>query len=500
MSNHRSENHYDVIVIGAGAGGLAAAAWLAKAGKKVLLLEEQQQVGGLMASLAHGPYRFDVGARLLMGCNADGPYGPGPIHTFMEQIGARQQVEFLSLQPILEAHYPDSQFSIFSGRPQFIAGLNKAASHGLERLPELLDLCGRLYRESCAFSRSDMAWTPWNVLCMMPRMIRYANTNLDRVLSAYFPDRRARLVMGTLWPYLGIPPRQGSFLAWAYMLSAYVDEGAWYCRGSLSQVASAIAEAFQSAGGHLHLNCAARRVLVQNGGVTGVQTADGETYFAGQVIANIDPRLVFDRMLDPAAASGLYRRRLRRLTTSNVGLSLSFVTDLDLPGLGYRFENLFFDSWDENTVLRTPQNGQAGFFSLTVSSLTDPGVSLPGQHTVSAFTGLPAGESLAPENLQRYAGVLRQILERQMPGLADHLVLKGSAQAQDGYLIRSSPPVYGWESTPWQASLGRPELQTPLRGLLLAGHWTRPLHGVMSALLSGREAARTILRKKALHG
>lgn len=487
-----SENQYDEIIIGAGAGGLAAAAWLAKAGKKTLLLEKEQHLGGLFAPLAHRDYRFDVGARLLMGCNADGPFGPGAIHTFLDQIGARRLVDFIPLQPILDMRFPDSRFSIFTGQEQFIAGLEQAASRGLDRLPELLELCRKLYRQSTVFSNGEQPWTPWQVMRRMPGMVRFATTTLDSVLSNYFTDPRARAVMGVLWPYIGLPPRQGAFLPWALMISAYIDEGAWYCRGGLGSLADAIGEAFTMAGGDLRTGSPVRRVLVERRQVVGVEMANGERFFAPKVIAGIDPRLVFGPMMDPAEAPGRYRRRLGRLTSSNTGVSVSCVTDLDLAGMGFRFENLIFDSWDENTVSRTPFTDQVGFFSLTISNLADPGLAPPGQYSVSSFTGLPSQAPLGPADVKRYARVLKQTVEQHVPGLAGRMLLRGDEG--DGYLVRPSTPVYGWENTPWQAGVGRPEQRTPIHGLLLAGHWARPLHGVMPAILSGLEAARIILR------
>lgn len=487
----KSKNEYDVIVIGGGASGLAAAARLARAGRKTLLLEKENHLGGQFAPLAHEAYRFDVGARLLMGCNTDGPYGPGPIHAFLEQIGALDKVEFIPLQPFLGMNFPDSRFPYYSGRAQFIEGLQQAAPRGLERLPELLDLCGRLYRQSQVYVRRDLPWTTARALLEMPGMALYANTTLERVLSSYFPDPRARGVMGAMWPYMGVPPAQCSFLSWALLLCTYIDEGAYYCRGSLGSLAEAIAEAYTQAGGELQLGKAVRRVLVKQRRVTGVETAEGERFFAPAVISTVDPRLVFGPMMDPAESPGFYRRRLARMTASNTGISLSFVTDLDLAGMGFHFENLFFDSWDEMTDNRTPLTGQAGFFSLTISSLADPGLTPSGQHSVSAFTALAEQTPLGPDDVRKYGLVLQKVVEQHVPGLAGHLLLEGDTG--DGYFTRPCAPVYGWAITPWQASLGRLDLKTPVRGLQVAGHWARPMHGVMPAILSGWQAARIIL-------
>lgn len=495
LNTESSTDHFDAIIIGGGAGGLAAAALLAQAGKKALLLEKEPRLGGLVAPVVHGPYAFDVGARLLMGCNADGPFGPGVIHSFLERIGVRQQVEFIPLQPFMHAHFPDVRFSIYSGREQFLAGLRQVAPQGLEELPALLDLCCRIFRTSKAFSTSGKPWTPWRGLVEMPDFVRYAATTAGTMLARYIPDRRARTVAGSLWPYAGIPPSQASFLLWANLMATYIEEGAWYCRGGLYQLAEAIGRAFTRDGGEIRLGCAVRQVLVHGRRVTGVELADGQRCFAPAVIANIDPRQVFGPMMDPAQAPSGYRRGLARLAPADTGISLSFVTDLDLPALGFGFENLIYDAWDERQVERHPLNGQVGFLSLNVTTAADPGLAPPGQHLASAFAGLPLDAPMEPDDVQRYADVLMGVIQQRLPELPGHLLLSSQDGLSAGYLPRAFGPIYGWKATPWQSNLGRPDFHTPVKGLLLAGQWTRPSQGVMSAILSGSEAAKIILRK-----
>ena len=493
------DNFYDVIVIGGGPGGLAAASMLAKAGQKVLLVEKEPRLGGLTAPLVHGPYQFDVGARLLMSCNADGPFGPGVIHSFLERLGVREQVEFIPVQPFAKIHFPETRYQLWSGREQYIDGLSQAAPHGLEELPELLDLCKRIYHSSRRYARFGKPWTPWRALVETPELFRYANTTAGAVLARYLPDRRARTVVGAMWPYLGIPPSQASFSAWANLMSTYIEEGAYFCRGGVHQLAEAIGDAFSRAGGEIRLGCAARHVLVQERKATGVELADGQRCFAPAVIANTDPRLVFGPMMDPRESPVGYRRRLGRLTPADKGVSISFVTDLDLPALGFTFENLVYDGWNEDQVERHPFNGQVGFYSLDVTTAADPGLAPPGQQMASVFAGLPLDAPLGTSDLQRYGEVVMGAVLKQIPELQGHLLLADQGVAgvdwvsPQGYLTHAFGPIYGWKTTPWQASLGRPLLRTPVKGLILAGQWTLPIQGVMPAILSGCEAARILL-------
>jgi phytoene dehydrogenase-like protein len=96
-------------------------------------------------------------------------------------------------------------------------------------------------------------------------------------------------------------------------------------------------------------------------------------------------------------------------------------------------------------------------------------------------------------DIQRYGGTVMAIVLKLIPELEGHLLLTNQGSASQGYVTHAFDSMYGWKTTPWQASLGRPQLHTPVKGLILAGQWTLPIQGVMSAILSGCEAARIIL-------
>lgn len=488
MTAESSENHYDVIIIGGGPGGLAAAAMLAKASRKVLVVEKESHLGGLTAPVVFDRYKFDAGARLLMGCNADGPFGPGAIYSFLETLGINQQVEFIPVQPFVKIHFPETKYQMWSGRERFIDGLHQAIPNGLEELPALLDLCQRIYSASRYYARPGKPWTRWRALFEMPDFTRYTNTTMEKVLSRYLPDRRARTAIGALWPYLGVPPREASFTAWANLMSAYVDEGGYFVRGGLQQLTKAVSEAFTGSGGEIRLDCEAKRILVKNRKVTGVELKDGQCCFAPAVIANIDPRLVFGAMIDPAESPFGYRSRLGRMSPSDKGISISFVTDLDLPAMGYDFENLIFDGWDEKQIERHPLMGQVGLLSMNITTAADPDLAPSGQHLVSVFAGLPVDAPMQTDDKRRYSETVMSSVLRLIPQLEGHLLL-----GDKGYVVHAFDSIYGWKTTPWQAGLGRPTLHTPIKGLILAGQWTQPLQGVMTTILSGCEAARITL-------
>jgi phytoene dehydrogenase-like protein len=494
VKTEASESHYDVIVIGAGARGLTAAALLSKAGKKVLVVEKEARPGGLVAPLVYDSYQFDTAARLIMGCGEDSPLGPGPIFTLLNKLGVYNQCEFIKVQPFCTMIFPDMSFQMWSGRQAFIDGLRKVFPQGLDKLPDLLELCSRFYKGFLFYETISSLWGMFVKPFQSLALLRYKNLTLENALSRFIPDLQPRTAVASLWPYIGLTPARSSFLMWAIMMSSYIEEGAYFCRGGLHRLADAIAYSLTNDGGELIFRNEVTRILVENGSVRGVHLENGQKVFAPVVLSNIDCRHIFSDMIDPLPTLSRYKSKLKRLEPSVKALNISMVTDLDLPALGFGFETLFFDTWDMEYVWNNLIEGDIGMFTLTITSIADPSLSPSGQHLISSTCGLPENFIPSPDNIQRTGMLLFSKIRKQIPALENHLTISGKGTLPPGFITQDFSSMYGWAATPGQIGMGRLIQRTPLKGLYLAGHWTQPSHGVMPVILSGMTAARAILK------
>jgi prolycopene isomerase len=391
-------------------------------------------------------------------------------------------------------HLPGTSFQMWSGRHAFVDGLRQAFPSGLEKLDSLLDLCSGIYRGVIAFSTAPSLWGLLKVPFQFPALIRYRNAALEDVLARFLPDLQPRTAVASLWPYIGLTPKRASFLMWATMMASYIEEGAFFCRGGLHHLADAIAGSFADQGGELVLGCEVTKIFVKDRTVHGVRLGTGQEVSAPIILSDMDCRRVFDELVDPRELPDRYRRRLKRLEPSIRALDVSLVTDLNLPELGFGFETLFFDSWDMEQAWNSQDAGKIGMFTLTVTTIADPPLAPPGLHLVSSACGLPADFVPSPEVIQNQGHRLFTEIEKHVPRLADHLVLAKPGGPPEGYLTQEFGPIYGWAATPAQIGIGRLGQRTPVRGLYLVGHWTRPGHGVLTVVLSGMTAARELLR------
>src|SRR6266545_1666642 len=264
----RRMTYYDIIVIGAGIGGLTAAALLGRAGYRVLALEGHIEPGGCASSFERRRpggerYVFDVGATLFAG------FTPGGAHHWVGQrLGIRWPVR--RLEPALEA-WEAERFWHEQERIADIAWRYAARQPPVP--PETpVDLLGMSVR-----ARPEMA-------LLVPQLWR----TVGQALSSHgIADRRLRaFVDGQLLISAQATARECAWLYGAVALD-FARIGAHYVEGGAWSLARTLAAAFTRDGGELRYRTWVKRILTRAGRAIGVETERGEQLFAGQVVANV---------------------------------------------------------------------------------------------------------------------------------------------------------------------------------------------------------------------
>ncbi|MCD6040608.1 MAG: crtI [Burkholderiales bacterium] len=518
---------HDAIIIGGGHNGLVCAAYLARAGKKVLVLERRDRIGGAAVTEEVFPgFRFSVFSYVVSLLRPE---------IIRELELPRHGLHILPLESTLTPLQNGDYLAQWSDHDQ---NRRELARHSL-RDAEAYDEFGLMLHQMARAVKPLLAMAPPDPTSLSPGelfgMKRLAAhfrdlgpkrfhtlTRLLTMSSADFLDqwfetealKATKSASGIIGTLLG-PRSPGT----AYvLLHHYMGEldgvfRAWgFAKGGNGSVSAAIAGAARAAGAEIRTSAPVAQVLVKWGRARGVVLENGEEIPAKLVVSGADPRrtflqLVGEKHLPAPFVESIQRFRFRG-SSAKVNLALGELPDFTcLPGRGPHLRGAISISPSVDYLERAYDDAKYGeisrqpYMDIVIPSLIDPGMAPPGKHVMSIFVQYAPyhvsggwtderrealGDTVV-ETLAQYAPNLKNaILHRQVVtpadierivGLAEGNIFQGELSLQQMFFLR---PVPTWA-----------KYRTPLAGLYQCGAGTHPGGGVMGA--SGRNAALRIL-------
>lgn len=497
MKNQALQSAYDVVVVGAGIGGLTSGALLAKEGKRVLVVEQEEHPGGFAREFRYGPYNINPAMHSIMGCNSTSSLGQGVIDAVLNHLGVRNRCEFVAVDPFYRAQFPGFQMDVPTGRDAYLEAYQRHFPDEVEGLRDLVDLCSMIFREFMQLP-SVMRLHDWVLMPFrFPKLFYYANATLGSVMDRYLSDSQMKSIYAILYPYLALPPARLSFILWAIMMASAIEQGAFYCRGGFQNFADALAEGITVHGGELILKARVSKIRAAGGRVQGIVLENGQEITTPIVISNIDARTTFQNILEAEQVPQSYLRKLIKLEISSSVLCLYLATDLDVHSLGIPKVTLV-SPWDLEDAFAASIQGRVGGVAVHVPTVIDPTLAPPGENLVvlQALISTEAAD-LSHTGRDQFVESLLDQAETVLPDLRKHItfVAGSSGKGQRDYHLHRLGPIYGWANPTKQAGPRRLPYKTPVSGLYFAGHWTQPGSGIWTVVLSGINAARYVLEK-----
>jgi len=500
---------FDAIVIGSGAGGLAAAVSLGRLGQKVLVLEQHYLPGGWCHSFNLGGYRFSPGVHYV------GELGPdGVTRKLYEGLGIANDLVFLELNPdgYDQVRVGDERFAIPAGRQRYADRLKERFPKEARGIDGYLDTCMAIYRELAEGTkvRSAKDWLsmPWR----LRNTLRYGFQGLDRFLDGFTQDPLLRAILSIQVGDHGVPPKDAPVAMHASVVGHYM-EGGWYPMGGARSLPKAFIRQIRKHGGEIRMRAEVKRILFEGSGrsqrAIGVEMADGTQIRANTIISNADPAVTYGKLVDKDRLPPRLARRLARDTWSRTALSLFFAAEFDPTEHGLDSGNLWYaETPDIDGLYRLSPDDVArrdvlpGSF-LTVTTMKDRTKAYGKVHTMESFA------ILGWEPFQRFAGTkygergedyermkrtmtdkMLATVDHLVPGLRDKVVFAelGTPVTNVHYCASTKGNLYGIDKTRWQMGPFAYPVKSPFEGLYLCGASTLS-HGVLGATVSGVAAA-----------
>ena len=520
---------YHAVVIGGGHNGLTAAAYLARAGRRVLVLERRHVVGGAAVTEEVFPgFRVSVCSYVVSLLRPE---------IIRELDLPRHGLEILPLDGTFTP-MPDGNHL---WRMHDHAKTRREIARHSRLDAEAYDEYGKAMVDMARLVKPILGMTPPDPLSLHPRDLgallflgqRFRRlADADRInqlqlmtmsasdfLDQWFETDVLKATMsasGIIGTCLGVrSPGTAYVLLHHYMGEIDGAFRSWgFARGGTGSISNAIASAAREAGAEIRTGAPVTHIQTVHGRATGVVLANGDEIAADLVLSSVDPRLTFLRFVDAAELPADFLEDVRRYrfrgSSGKVNLALDALPDFScLPGPGAHLRGAISISPSVDYMERAYDQAKYGEFSrrpyidMVIPTLTDQSLAPPGKHIMSCFVqyapyALASGTwdeqreafgDAVIDTLAEYAPNIRSIirhrqvltpldLEREF-GLSEGNIFQGELTLDQLFFLRPAP---GWA-----------QYKTPIRHLWMCGSAAHPGGGIMGA--PGRNAARRILGK-----
>ncbi len=482
------------IVIGAGFGGLAAAARLRAMGHRVTVLEAGSQPGGRARAFERDGFHFDAGPTVIT--------APYLFDELFELFGKdrREYFELVPVDPFYRVAFPDGRYFDYVGDDERlfaeIAKFNAADVEGYKKLVEhsqrIFDV-GYTQLVDADFSRFG------EMMRIVPDLIRLrAYKSLYGLVARYIKDDALRQVF-TFQPLLigGNPFRAPGI----YLLIHWLERkwGIHFAMGGTSAIVSGLTRLLGEVGVDLRLNAPVERIEVVNGKAKGVLLADGTFLESEILVANADPAMVYTKLIDPSA-----RRKNSDASVARKRYSMSlfvgyFGTQKTYPDLahhsillGPRYRGLLTDIFDRKKLTED--------FSLYLHAptRTDPSLAPAGGESFYVLSPVPNQQSGIDWSVEgpRYMDRILDALDADhLPGLRENLVTQFHVDPRyfEGELRSYRGAAFGPEPTLRQSAYFRFHNKSEdVGGLYFVGAGVHPGAGLPGVLSSAKVLERVL--------
>lgn len=485
----------NVIVIGAGLGGLSAAIGLAQEGYAVAIHEKNAKIGGKLNVLKERGYTFDLGPSILT--------LPQVFDHLFQQSG-RKMSDYITIRP-LRPHwrnffedgkvvdlYPETEKMAAEARK--VGEDPEAVRRFLKYSSDLYDLVDSGYFQKGLDTSAEFAefYGMWK----FPKfdLFRTMHGGVKRFLRT----RHMRDIFDYFIKYVGSSPyRAPAFMNCLPTIQFRYD--LWYVDGGLYGIATGLQRLMDEIGIIVHLNSETTAIPTDGGRVTGIVTKDGTFHAADIIVSNMEVVPAYRELLREDAS--FVSKLEKRLEPACSGLVLDLGLDCQYPQLAHH--NFFFSSHQRehfHAVFRKHQLPPDPTIYLVAASKTDPTVAPPGCDCLKILPHIPYIDDARPLTRDDYLAFKERVLDKlERTGLTDlrkHIVYEHVWTPLDirQQYYSNKGSIYGVVADRFRnLAFKAPKQSTKYANLFFVGGSVNPGGGMPMVVLCGQNVCRKIV-------
>ena len=493
---------YDVIVVGAGNGGLVAAATCAQAGYKTLVLEKHNLPGGCATSFVRGRFEFEPSLHEL--CNRATSDKQESVDTIFERLGIAMDLCYEeNLFRAIVKGADGYDVILRPGYEAFLDSIEAAVPGCRDKVKRFIDLIKEL--DGAQDFINEKGTRPLSLFTKYGDFMRIAAHSTDDIMDAFDIPKKAQSILSTYWGYLGVPTDDLNALHYISLLAAFAKTAPSMPYHRSHELSVALVKALQGFGGEICYNSEVTRFLYDPKGVAVGVVANGESYYAKKIISNIIPHNVFNRSVDraiPAGAKKLANARSFGMTFVTVYLGL----DCTMEELGVADYSVFISSDPDNRKQFRERN-DFGMYVVNCLNKVLPDSSPEG--TCTLFFTIPYmpgdfPEDLKPEEYKKWKNAvaekyIRDYEQTMGVSVVEHIeeFIVATPVTFARYLATPEGAIYGYANDKWDNVVARTalkDLESKIPNLYFCGGHGLRGDGFPSAYITGAMAADDVIK------
>jgi len=501
---------YDIIVIGAGLGGLTAGAKLSVEGKKVLVIEQHSIPGGCATTFRRNDFKIEVGLHMIDGLDDDDPK-----QKIFKELGVFDHINFIRVPEFYRFVKQETEITIPDNYKEAINVLTERYPAEKSGINKFFKIILALRKEALKLPRGN-----WSRLLFMstiffqaPHLMIYEKKTLGQLLGSLFENEELKLVLLANLCYYHNDPYTMSLLFYSIAQGSYFSGGGYFIKGGSQMLSDYLASVIEDHNGTVLLRHKVNEIVIKEGAAVGVRYSKIPAASSEQV--TVHGKCIVANTAVPNVINELIKESGAKIKLSNaVGLPkiapslLSVYLGFKRPAreLGNQFYSTMFFDPDISNQKQMKEFHHKDFskrtFIFVDYSAIDSGLAPEGKSfgVITTMDHLSEWDSL-PEDLYKKrkkeaAQILIERLDKFIPGTKSAIEYYevGTPRTIKSYTLNPNGTAYGYAQIPNQTGRKRVKIKSPIPGLYFASAWTEPGHGFTGAILSGSWCAEEIIR------